>query len=154
MKKSVIAVSFMITASAVSAQKINESEVPVNVKSAFQKQYPNAKKVKWEKENNDFEAEFELNKTETSAVFDSKGSFKEQEQEIKLSDLPKTVIDYCKKNYADYKMEEASKITDANGKISYEVELEKGKQKLEVFFDSNGNFIKKEDISNKAEDKD
>ena len=137
--------AMFLNVSLASAQKMNEADVPASVKSAFAKKYPGAKVEKWEKEGADYEAEFDLCKVESSAVFDANGNFKELEQEIKSSELPKAVKDYCAKMYAGYKLSEAAKITDSNGKVMYEVEMSKGKEEFDVIFDDKGNFIKKSD---------
>lgn len=120
------------------AQDIKESEVPAPVKAAFAKLYPNVKDVDWEKENANYEAGFEVNKTETSIVFDATGNLLETEIEIKVSELPKSASDYAAKKYPKDKIAEASKITDAAGTVTYEAEVGKN----ELFFDSNGTFIK------------
>lgn len=136
------------------AQHLKEVEVPANVKDGFAKKYPGSKVKVWEKEGADFEAEFDLNKVESSAVFGGNGTFKELEQEIKPSALPKAVTDYCTKNYVGYKLSEAAKITDASGKVMYEAEMEKGKEHFDVIFDDKGNFVKKSEPSTKEEGKD
>lgn len=153
MKAILIMVAVVAIASTASAQKVKEAEVPNNVKEAFAKKYPGSK-AEWEKEGSDYEAEFDLNKIESSAVFTSNGTFKELEQEIKTATLPKAVTDYCTKNFAGYKLSEAAKITDASGKVMYEAEMEKGKEHFDAIFDDKGNFIKKSDSSTAEEGKD
>lgn len=134
------------------AQKIKESELPAEVKEGFAKKYPGTKAEKWEKEGADYEAEFDLNKLESSAVFDANGTFKELEQEIKIAELPAGVADYCAKNFAGYKLAEAEKITDASGKIVFEAEMRKGKEHFDALFDNSGSFIKKSAPSVKVKD--
>lgn len=136
------------------AQHLKEAEVPKSVKDGFAKKYPGSKVKVWEKEGADYEAEFDLNKVESSAVFDGNGSFKELEQEIKTSELPKSAVDYCTKTFAGYKLSEAAKITDANGKVQFEAEMEKGKEHFDVIFDDKGNFVKKSEPSTEEEGKD
>ncbi len=142
MKTTLIILGSLLIVHNANAQKVTEKDVPVKVKDAFSKKYPGAK-VQWEKEGADYEAEFDLNKIESSAVYDANGMFKELEQEIKIAELPKTVTDYCTKNYKEHKIAEASKITDAAGKIMYEAEMSKGKEHFDAVFDDKGNFIKK-----------
>ena len=126
------------------AQK-NERETVVSesVKAAFTAKYPNATKVSWEDEGGTFEAGFVQNKTEFSAVFDSNGKFKEEETEIKVVLLPTKVVEYCKSNYADYKISEAAKITTDSGEMKFEAELSKKKMHFDLLFDKNGNFLAK-----------
>ncbi len=144
----------ILTINCANAQKMNEADVPASVKSGFAKKYPGTKVEKWEKEGTDYEAEFHLNKVESSAVLDANGVFKELEQEIKTSELPKSVTDYCIKNYADYKLSEAEKITDAGGKIMYEAEMSKGEEHFDAIFDDKGNFLKKSVTQTGEEEKD
>lgn len=154
MKTTLIIMASVLTFSCANAQKMNEADVPANVKNGFAKKYPGAKVEKWEKEDADYEAEFDLNKVESSAVFDASGNFKEVEQEIKKSELPKAVTDYCTKNYAGYKLSEAAKITDSNGKVMYEAEMSKGKEHFDAIFNDKGDFVKKGDSQTGEEEKD
>jgi len=136
-KLALIMVAAMIT-SLTFAQKLQEKDVPAPVKTAFQKNFPQAKAEKWEKEGGNFEAEFELNKSEQSVLFDAQGNLLETEVEIELNKLPKGVLEYVKANYKGQHVKEAEKIADAKGTVTYEVEI-KG---MDILFDSNGKFIK------------
>lgn len=137
-----------------SGQQLKEAEVPAKVKSAFAKKYPGSKVKEWEKEGADFEVEFDLNKVESSAVFGPEGTFIELEQEIKVSELPKKVLDFCGTSFVGFKLSEATKITGADGKITYETELlQKDNRELEAIFDEQGNFVKKSEPSNHASER-
>jgi hypothetical protein len=152
---SVIALVFFVNT--VSAQKLKSADVPEAVKNGFSKMYPNAKDVDWEKEDANYEAEFETiavnmdnpkakaKKRETSVTLDASGNVIEAETEIDVKDLPKAAVDYVAANYAGYELEEAEKMTDSKGTVTYEAELEKGKEEFDLIFDANGAFIKKED---------
>lgn len=120
------------------AQKMQDKDVPATVKTTFQKQYPDAKELKWEKENGNFEVEFELKETEYSVLLDASGNILETEIEISIDALPSNAKDYVLKNHSGQKIKEAAKITDAKGTVTYEAEI-KG---IDLIFDSNGNFIK------------
>lgn len=119
------------------AQKLDASKVPSAVKSSFEKQYPGTT-GKWEKENNDYEVNFEKDGHEMSTVIDASGVIKETETEIKVAELPETVLSYVKENYKGKTIKEAAKIMKADGTINYEAEVA-GK---DVIFDANGKFIK------------
>jgi len=131
-----VAAAAMITSLAW-AQKINEKEVPIAVKNALHQKYPDAKDVKWEKENQYIEAEFDVKKADVSVLFDDQGNIIETEQEIEINELPKGVVDYVKSHYKQ-NIKEAAKITDAKGTVTYEAEI-KG---MDLIFDSNGKFLK------------
>ncbi|MCE9539908.1 MAG: PepSY-like domain-containing protein [Bacteroidetes bacterium] len=130
-------VAAMITSLSFS-QKLQEKDVPAPVKTTFIKQYSNTKEVKWEKEGDNFEAEFKLDKTEQSVLFDAQGNILETEVEIELNQLPNGILDYVKTNYKGQSVKEAAKITDGKDTVTYEVEI-KG---MDLIFDSKGGFIK------------
>ena len=130
----------LIISLATCAQKVKESDVPTAVKDAFKNNYKDAKEVKWEKEEANFEAEFEIGETDQSVVLDATGHVIETEIEIKLELLPSAVKEYVAKNYKETKIKEAAKITDSKGTVTYEAEI-KGK---DLIFDSTGKFIKEE----------
>lgn len=136
-KLALMTVAAMIT-SLTFAQKLQEKDVPTPVKTAFQKQYPNTKEVKWDKEGEKFEASFDLNKIDNSVLLDAQGNILETEVEIELNQLPNGVLDYVKTNYKGQSVEEAAKITDGKGAVTYESEI-KG---MDLLFDRNGKFIK------------
>jgi len=114
-------------------------DVPSAVKTKFASLYPTVKKAKWDKEEANYEASFELNEVETSVLFDANGNVLETETEIAVSALPNGVADYISKNYAGQKIKETAKIVDANGVITYEAEVKAG----DLIFDATGNFLKK-----------
>ena len=138
MKKSILLVAIGFTTLTACAQKMKEADVPAAVKAAFTKAYPNTKAGSWEKENGNFEAEFDVNKSEMSVLIDPSGNITETETEIKVAELSKTITDYCAKNYPGKKIAEASKIVDAKGVITYEAEI----NKTDVLFSADGKFIK------------
>ena len=138
MKKSILLLAIGFISITANAQKMKEADVPAAVKAAFTKQYPAVKDAKWELENGKYEAGFDLNKVETSLLIDATGNIIETESEIKVSELSKTITDYCAKNYAGKTIKEASEIIDAKGVVTYEAEI----NKTDVLFDANGKFIK------------
>jgi hypothetical protein len=145
MKKVVMISAAVLLMNFAQAQKIKETEVPKPVLESFKTNFAGAKAKEWKKEeNNTFEAEFDWNKEETSATFAADGILKETEQEIKTSALPASVHDYVSKNYSAFKLTEASKITTPDKKVTYEAEVEKGKESFDLIFDATGNFLRKE----------
>jgi hypothetical protein len=140
MKKTAFLLTAMFAITFANAQNISDKDVPATVKSAFQKQYPNVKKVNWEKEKANYEAGFENNEIEYSVLIDFSGNIVETEATINFEELPAKAREYVAKNYPGQKIKEAAKITKANSEINYEAEV-KGK---DVIFDAAGNFIKED----------
>ena len=118
------------------AQKLDPSKVPAAVKTAFAKQYA-VVAVKWEKEGGKYEAEFKQNGNTMSALFEANGTMTESEMDIKVADLPASVLAYVKEHYKGKNIKEGAKITKADGTVNYEAEVD-GK---DVIFDATGKFI-------------
>jgi Putative beta-lactamase-inhibitor-like, PepSY-like len=138
MKKVMVLAVAMLTMAVAHAQKVKEADVPSEVKAAFAKKYPDVKAGGWVKEDGNYEVEFDYKKAEMTLVIDPKGTVLETETEIKVSELPKTVLDYCASKYAGKKIKEASRIEGSAGEVTYEAEIEK----MDVLFDANGKFLK------------
>lgn len=119
------------------AQKLDESKVPAAAKAAFAKQYPGIS-AKWEKEAGNYEVNFKQNGATMSALYDANGSIKETEMDIKVADLPASVLAYVKDHYKGKSIKEGAKITKADGTVNYEAEVD-GK---DVIFDATGKFLK------------
>lgn len=140
MKKiSVLSLMAAIISFTACAQKMDASQLPAKVKSAFEQKHPGMS-AKWDKENANYEASFKMDKHDMSELYDVNGNLQETEIDIKVSELPASVMNYIKAHYAGEKVKEAAKITKADGKMMYEAEV-KG---IDVLFDSNGNFLREE----------
>jgi len=145
MKKilSITAILFALSTSSFAQENEGNEHinVPPVVKTALHKKYPEAKKVGWEKENGNFEANWGGKDGEANSVqFTSSGKFIEIVKEIPVNELPKSTTAYIKGHYKNAKFGDIGRVTDANGKTSYEVEI----HSKDVIFDENGNFVKEE----------
>jgi hypothetical protein len=137
MKNMLIAGLLLLSLSA-TAQRIDDSKVPRVVVSTFVRSFPGVKDVKWEKENGNYEANFNENGKKSAALIDSSGSLIESEMEIQVDALPAEARTYIAKNYKGKKIKEAAMIKLPNGTVNYEAEI-KGK---DVIFNNYGEFIK------------
>ncbi len=156
MKKMLVLVAVLLTVNSY-AQKVKETEVPKAVLESFNKNFAGAKVEEWKKEKDGYEAEFDWNKEDLTANFATDGKLLETEAEIATKALPVAITEYMSKNYSGYKIEEAFKMTNAYGKVTYETEVEKGKEEFDLIFDSNGGFVEKkvkEEGKKEGKDKD
>jgi hypothetical protein len=101
------------------AQKFQVKDVPEAVNVVFQKEFPNAKSTRWDKEKGNFEASFDNNKSDQSVILDADGNILEIEVEIAITELPNGVMEHVKKTYAGKKIKEVAKITDAQKNVTY-----------------------------------
>ena len=122
-------------------------DVPAAVMAAFNAKFPGINKVKWEMENEkEYEAEFKFNKQEMSANFDKEGNWLVTEIEIKINELPASVQATLKTDFTGFKIKKAYKLENADNGNRFEVEIEEGKESLEVLFTSDGKLISQEKI--------
>ena len=143
MKKNTLLSIFLVTVICVTAvaQDLKEKDVPTAVKAAFSQKYPAAKKVNWEKEKGNYEANWGGKSGEdNSAMFTPSAVFLEIVIAIPVAQLPASIVAYVSKNYKGAKIKEAGKVTDASGKHMFEAEI-KGK---DLIFDEKGVFIKED----------
>lgn len=119
----------------------SEVHVPVAVTAALMHKYPAATKVTWEKEDGNYEANWGGKDGEANSVLMTPaGDFVEIVESIPVNELPAISLQYLKTHYKSAKIKEAGKVTDKNGKTTYEAEVN-GK---DVIFDLKGNFVKEE----------
>ncbi len=119
-------------------------DVPAKVKTSLAQRFPDATKVKWDKENaNEWEAEFKMKNKEYSANFDVDGTWKETEYEIKESKLPVAVKATLANKFAGYDVEDAEVSETPEGKV-FELKLENDKTDMEVAIAADGKVVKKE----------
>jgi len=146
MKKLLLWICFFYFLLAANAQQVRE-EGSAAAKTAFAAKFPAAQKVKWSMEKpGEFEVEFTLNKVESSALFDAAGKLLETEIEIGTGELPSTTKAILERDFAGFKLDEIEKSTDARGVITYEMEAAKGKIKLALCFDTNGQLKSREPL--------
>jgi hypothetical protein len=152
MKKLLMLIVCLALVTGVSAMNQKDEKIPATAKSGFASKFPTAQKAKWSVEKpGEFEVEFKLNGVETSVLVDEKGNLLETEAEIKESELPQAVKATIAKDFAGYKLDEIEKATDAKGVTTFEMEAAKGKEKLEISFDSTGKLLGKEPLKEEKE---
>jgi hypothetical protein len=130
-----------LAASSVFSQaRPKQAAPPAAAKTAFEKAFPGASKIKWGKEKEEYEVNFVQNGKEMAAVYDAGGHLKETEVDIKQSELPAPVLDYIKQHYKGASVKEAAKITKPGGEVNYEAEV----NKKDIIFDAAGKFLREE----------
>jgi hypothetical protein len=135
MKKQLAFLLFGLTSSLGFAQ--SSSVVPPTVKAAFASSHPGVTVTKWEKEGKDYEAGFTLNGMKNSELYDAKGKLLESELQIPVTELPRSVVAYMSEKFPGKEISEAAKITNANGSIIFEAEMDH----KDYLFDSEGSLV-------------
>lgn len=105
------------------AQDIPQREVPSVVLNAFLTGYPKASDVEWELQGKVYNVEFEIGNVDHEAWYDASGKLLKHKEEVRISELPMPVLDVVKKDFPDYKLDDADKV-DEDGKTFYVIELD------------------------------
>lgn len=120
------------------SQKLKAKNLPLVVKTAFDKAYGKPGTVKWDKEDKDnYEASFTLRGKEISVVYSGDGTLLETESEIDTGELPSPVKEYINSHYKNARISEAAKIVKKDGKVIYEAEV----NKKDLLFDASGALL-------------
>ena len=115
------------------------TKTPTEVIAAFNKKFPDATKVTWDKENaHEYEAEFYLNKVKYSANYSDTGEWLETESPYKLNQLPEKVLATFNNKHKNSKVKDVSKIETSKGKVMFEIEIAIVLKTVELFYTENG----------------
>ena len=119
-------------------------KIPAEVTDAFAQRYPHAAKVEWKDKLQYFEASFELNGSNITADFSSKGEWQSSERNMDFDDLPEEVKDgFSKSKYADWDKKSVAEVQELGKPLQYKISIAKSDlQKKNLFFDANGKLLK------------
>jgi hypothetical protein len=123
-----------------------EGEAPENITKAFSLKFASASSVEWGSETaNEWEAEFKMGGKKMSACFDSSAVWTVTETEISEKELPASVINTLKTDFAGFQKSliEIYESSEING---FELVLKKEETSLEVIFDNAGKVVKKSEV--------
>ncbi len=123
-------------------QDISAGMVPSLIINEFQKSFPKAQRVEWEKEGEWYKAEFEtgLTSLDHEVWMDRSGKIIRHEEELLPRDLPPAVMKTIRRDFKGYRVSDVKKIT-AESQVKYVLELNSFTRDWEMVFDSAGNVL-------------
>jgi hypothetical protein len=126
------------------AQTVSADKVPAAVTSAFKTKFPAAANTTWQmKSGKTYEASFKVNNDTVTATFDQAGKWQETETALKTTALPAAVQSTLSKDFTGYKINEASKIEQAQKGSCYEAEIARGTEMYDVQLSPEGKMLSK-----------
>jgi hypothetical protein len=129
-----------------------EKNVPAKVSTTFSQKFPDAREVKWDKENaTEWEAEFVLNGVEYSANFDNTGAWMETEYKISPAGLPAAVSATLGNEFGVFTVDLAEVSETKEGKV-FELTLKNGEEEMEISIDPDGKVMKKSKAEQEEEE--
>lgn len=144
MKSLKILAIMLFTTGFAKAQDLNSADVPVNLRDAFNKEYPKATAVEWEKEMDHYKVEFDLDRRDHEIWYSASGSIVKKEQEMKKTELPPSIRAVIQSKYAGYRVDDVEMVWKKKIK-TYEVELEKGQDEKHIIFDAKAKVLSERD---------
>lgn len=140
MKKTIFVAMALVCAYATS---FAQSKTPTAVTTAFNQKFPNATKVKWDKENaHEYEASFEWTGEKLSANFNDTGEWLETESPIAFNQLPEMVKTAFNVAHKGSTVKAVAKIETSKGITKFEVEFRQGIKTIELLYTTDGTEIK------------
>lgn len=116
-------------------------ELPTSIKSAFQARFSGAEILNHIATGNSFIVMFRQNDQAGKATFDQNGNWQETIAVIPATEAPQQVKDYLSSTYADQDFKDFWRIEQPG-----ETYLKASSATLAVFFDTEGNFKKTEEV--------
>lgn len=118
--------------------------VPEAVKTSMKQKYPNARNTEWKKRGTYIVSEFALdNVKDAKAWFRPDGEWYMTESDILFEELPVAVKEaFNVSTYATWTVDDVDKIERRNLELIYVLELENGKQEVELYFNEAGIIVK------------
>jgi hypothetical protein len=148
MKQTIVFLCTFFLLTTLAAQSIKQNEVPAAVTHTFSFVYPDATRVSWQMQQDQFRADFRNDKKLTRAVFSGEGSLVWTKTEIKASALPKQALGFLIKDEPDTKIQEASIMEDDNGVITFKAVVDK----TEFVFDHTGQYLVSNSLAANTQD--
>jgi len=125
------------------ATSFAQSKTPMAVTTAFNQKFPNATKVKWDKENaHEYEASFDWKGEKLSANYSDKGEWLETESPISFNLLPEKVQATFNSAHKGATIKGVAKIETSKGITKFEVEFKQGVKTVELFYTADGTEVK------------
>ena len=120
MKKHLFTGVALLFGAAAFSQKLKADRVPAAVKAALKTAHP-AATANWEREDANFEANFQEGGRAVSCIITPAGAITETETILPRTELPQSVQLYITQHLAGKKIRETARIIRADGTTVYEV---------------------------------
>lgn len=132
--------------------EVEEDEtIPESVAQAFEKMYPDAQEVEWEKEEDIWEAEFMENAHEVSAEFTAAGGWIESETTLQRNEVPAPVVQAVLAKYPNAEFLEFEEVRGVEF-MAYEVEFSFEGEEMEILISGSGVILESEEENESEEE--
>jgi uncharacterized membrane protein YkoI len=111
------------------------------VLNSFQVKFPNADDVKWKLNHGEYEVKCKVNHKANEIKMDFKGRVLRHQQDLYVSEIPKSVLSTIRSKVAFFDVNDADRIEE-NGKTTYVIKFENDHREQVFWIDDKGKLIK------------
>ena len=145
MKRTIIAFAILFACITAHAQTLRVDQIPKAAAHAFRAKYPAAQQESWERISDSiYEVGFFNGKKAQTAQYDMTGRWISTETDITGGSLPRPVSNAIPKNFPGFDIQIIYQVDNADGSITYEAVIFKGRENYHVTFSPKGEVLKKE----------
>jgi len=130
---------FLLTGN-ISAQKIDQKNVPAVIVNSFQVKFPTADDVDWRLKKGIYRVKFEVNDKDHEVRLDNRGKIVKHEQDLFFSEIPEDVLQTIREKAPFFDLEDADKITE-NGKTIFEINFEIDNKDHDFWINERGKLL-------------
>jgi len=112
-------------------------ETPSVVLNTFQREFPDATDLEWEKLQQDYKVEFEVDNIDHTAILSTDGNLLKFKYDILISELPGPITAIINTNYESNEIDD-TEILIIDGVTYYQVEFERTLKDEQVVFNVSG----------------
>ncbi|MEJ8804503.1 PepSY-like domain-containing protein [Pontibacter sp. H249] len=120
------------------SQSVPQNKVPSVVVNALSSNYANAANVEWEKVEDTYEAEFEVDSKEYTVQLSTAGNVMQTKYDVAETELPEAIKNTISSKYQSYKLDDIE-LLEKGGQQYYQVELEGQTEDKNLVLDNSGN---------------
>ncbi|WP_161889866.1 PepSY-like domain-containing protein [Pontibacter russatus] len=141
MKTILLAVLFSGSAAlAANAQDIKAADVPQAVTSALAQKYADPKGLDWEMDGANYEAEFDVNRTDHTVLIAPSGEIVMAKSDMMQSELPQPVRNAIDQKYKGMPVDDVEQV-EKGGETYYQVELDENGTDRKLVFTADGQEV-------------
>lgn len=145
MKKTIFALSLIVTMAAGSASAAIKDPGTEEAKANFKKEFPGAQLINWVNSGNLLKAIFVYSGYRSEAYFNEEGALQGSARNIHFEQLPLAVTREVERKFTNPVVTEVCELTMENS-TSYILSVEAANRKYKIRMDAGGNLITKERI--------
>jgi hypothetical protein len=106
----------------------------------FLQDFPNARDVEWETNNEIFEVEFEIGNRDFMAYYDSEGNLLLYKEEIRAGELPAAVRAVAQAQFPNFRFDDLYRIIKGT-QTFFKIEMERNDNEVKLYVTSDGTVL-------------